>query len=759
MVTTVPVGKCGEEPMLTSGVRGKHPTVVGEASSQIGGGSDVVEKMSSVGREAIALTLQGADTVVIPTEVWEDATNGFKYALVGFVFCSNPFLGRVKRFARANWGDESGVRVSQLNDGIFMLNFTSEEKMCAALLRGTWTFDNRPFILKQWAEDEEYKCGSVEALPVLIRLPEIKAHLADSRILSMLCSRIRKPICTNKVTADGSSYNYARVCVEVYAEVGLQDSIQFQDPYGNNHVLPAMKEQERRAVKLKDMIDLNDNDKGCIEETPDLICQALGQREEADNLCSMVPDTQNVTIRQGNIDDTLQKVGGDIEDQNCRDKITEKFKLHLSKSAQKRARQKEKRNSGGEENRLLKDKTDSRAATSQKEDCGRTRGKDAKMKKVEKRKKDGEWIRREKVNCVALLKVKIKEDRWESIITSCCPNSSWKGLYISAHNGWSRILLLWDDDVVKISQLTRSSHYVCCVVHAGLVSVRVSFVYASNSPWDRIFMWLDLERQSRSFTGSWICLGDFNCVLSPNEKLNGGLVRDTYMEDLKKFISACDLSDIESSGFFYTWCNKNDLPENRIWCRAKVKWLREGDANTKFYHSILKGRRARNNIKTVLCKTGVVTTDQISIKREVTEYFKSILAETKECIRIKAEVINRGKKVADSQCRGLIREATDKEIWNVLCKIGIDKSPGPDGFSASFFRKNWSLVLSGVLAERLKGILPDIIDVAHGAFIQGRLIIGNVCMAQQLLSGYIQKSISERMAWKIDLRKAYDTVD
>ncbi|KAL9670344.1 hypothetical protein QQ045_007895 [Rhodiola kirilowii] len=430
------------------------------------------------------------------------------------------------------------------------------------------------------------------------------------------------------------------------------------------------------------------------------------------------------------------------------------------------------------------------------------------------------------------------------------------------------------------------------------------------------------------------------------------------MEDLKKFISDCDHSDIESSGFFYTWCNKSSLPENRIWCkldrvignsewfdqfpessvvylpptmsdhspvvvcwssrpvrkaafrycnfwenleeyadkvtnywrssrdcnnlfmvqdklkamkrmmknefvnvtrgmdrrvdllrenlceaqklaeqhptnstmlqreqelakefrkvkryqhifyqqRAKVKWLREGDTNTKYYHSILKGRRARNNIKSVLCNNRIMTSDHIS------EYFKSILAETKECNRIKAKVINRGNKVADSQCRSLIREATNKEIQNVLCKIEVDKSPGPDGFSASFFRKNWSLVgkefcngirhclkynalpkgvntaytawipktnlaihpsdfrpisccnvvykvLSGFLAGRLKGILPDIIDVAQGAFIQGRSIIGNVCMAPQLLSGYNRKSISERMAWKIDLRKAYDTVD
>ncbi|CAM8972188.1 unnamed protein product [Rhodiola kirilowii] len=230
--------------------------------------------------------------------------------------------------------------------------------------------------------------------------------------------------------------------------------------------------------------------------------------------------------------------------------------------------------------------------------------------------------------------------------------------------------------------------------------------------------------------------------------------------------------------------------------RANVKWLEEGDASTKYFYSILKGRRSRNNIKSVKCADGSVTTYHSSIKRELVCYFKDILAQTKECSSPKPEIINRGKKVDDSQCMGLVCEATNKEIWNALCKIGSDKSSGPDGFSVSFFKKNWNVVgrefcngirhclkhnalpkgmnaayislipktsnavepgdfrpisycnvtykvLSGLLAERLKGVLPGIIDVAQGAFIQGRSIIVNVCMAQQLVSSYNQKNISE----------------
>ncbi|KAL9687230.1 hypothetical protein QQ045_031629 [Rhodiola kirilowii] len=67
-------------------------------------------------------------------------------------------------------------------------------------------------------------------------------------------------------------------------------------------------------------------------------------------------------------------------------------------------------------------------------------------------------------------------------------------------------------------------------------------------------------------------------------------------------------------------------------------------------------------------------------------------------------------------------------------------------------------IIPGVLAGRLKDLMPDIINQAQGTFVKGRSIVGNVSVAQQLMVGYGRSNISERLAWKIDLRKAYDTV-
>lgn len=70
----------------------------------------------------------------IPMEDWRAATSKFGNALVGFVFGSNPPLGKVRGFVRSKWGGEDVVHVALLSEGIYLMNFKSEEKKNQALM-------------------------------------------------------------------------------------------------------------------------------------------------------------------------------------------------------------------------------------------------------------------------------------------------------------------------------------------------------------------------------------------------------------------------------------------------------------------------------------------------------------------------------------------------------------------------------------------------------------------------------------------------
>ncbi|XP_074306305.1 uncharacterized protein LOC141641547 [Silene latifolia] len=68
-------------------------------------------------------------------------------------------------------------------------------------------------------------------------------------------------------------------------------------------------------------------------------------------------------------------------------------------------------------------------------------------------------------------------------------------------------------------------------------------------------------------------------------------------------------------------------------------------------------------------------------------------------------------------------------------------------------------VISKLLCNRLAAILPNLINSSQSAFIKGRSIMGNILISQDLVRLYTRKSMSPRCMLKVDLRKAYDSIE
>ncbi|XP_056850253.1 uncharacterized protein LOC108824527 [Raphanus sativus] len=227
-----------------------------------------------------------------------------------------------------------------------------------------------------------------------------------------------------------------------------------------------------------------------------------------------------------------------------------------------------------------------------------------------------------------------------------------------------------------------------------------------------------------------------------------------------------------------------NLEEKILSQKAKVHWLGIGDGNNKQFHRAAKAREVRNAIREIHKEDGTIVETQEEIKEEAVRHFSTFLSHKPEDFVGIAE--DELKQLLDFECdetdmRLLDNEVSEEEIKKVLFSMAADKSPGPDGFTcvnstilALIPKKNDATkmgdyrpisccnvlykVLSKILANRLKRILPKFISTNQSAFVKDRLIMENVLLASELVKCYHKTTISSRCAVKIDISKAFDSV-
>ncbi|KAK4384071.1 hypothetical protein Sango_3094300 [Sesamum angolense] len=80
-------------------------------------------------------------------------------------------------------------------------------------------------------------------------------------------------------------------------------------------------------------------------------------------------------------------------------------------------------------------------------------------------------------------------------------------------------------------------------------------------------------------------------------------------------------------------------------------------------------------------------------------------------------------------------------------------------FTTGRLLKQVNTTILALIPKRLRLVLDKLISPSQNAFVPGRSIGDNILLAQELFAGYKRQGLPMRCALKVDLRKAYDTVE
>lgn len=143
--------------------------------------------------------------------------------------------------------------------------------------------------------------------------------------------------------------------------------------------------------------------------------------------------------------------------------------------------------------------------------------------------------------------------------------------------------------------------------------------------------------------------------------------------------------------------------------RAKSFNLNNLDKNSKFFHSIVKGASARNAISFIRREDSNITSDMITIIGDFATLYQDLFGRAKPREMVDWAEFREGPILSLEEQNCLAFPVTKDEIMEAIFRIGNNKAPSPDGFLASFFKKNWDLVgadmTDGVLELFEKGLL------------------------------------------------------
>ncbi|XP_027098892.2 uncharacterized protein [Coffea arabica] len=250
--------------------------------------------------------------------------------------------------------------------------------------------------------------------------------------------------------------------------------------------------------------------------------------------------------------------------------------------------------------------------------------------------------------------------------------------------------------------------------------------------------------------------------------------------------------------------------EEQYWSqKARVKWLRSGDRNSRYFHAVVRQRRAQGLIHRIKKSNGDWVDTDAEIASEAITYFSNLFAGPLEAA---SDMLHLIPPLITTEDNCMFEAAPNiEEVHQVVRAMDGDSAAGPDGFTGKFYTFAWEVIaqdvynavlsffygaelprfvtstsivllpkvsnpqdlsqfrpislcnffnklLSRILADRVAGVLPRIISPQQSGFVKGRNISENYLLAQEVVVGIGKKARGGNVVLKLDMSKAYDRV-
>ncbi|KAJ6369366.1 hypothetical protein OIU78_001686, partial [Salix suchowensis] len=168
-----------------------------------------------------------------------------------------------------------------------------------------------------------------------------------------------------------------------------------------------------------------------------------------------------------------------------------------------------------------------------------------------------EWTSTNGLHLIGLIEPRLESSKILNLNNSL-GFQGWNFVGNGDSNNTSRILVGWNTCKYSMQITESAPQWITCQASdiSNNESIFISFVYGHNNPADRKCLWDYLQRQSSRYAlQPWVILGDFNAILSTNDRMGGSQQWPSYMDDFHSCLQQASLINVPYSGIHLTWHN------------------------------------------------------------------------------------------------------------------------------------------------------------------------------------------------------------
>jgi exonuclease III len=162
-------------------------------------------------------------------------------------------------------------------------------------------------------------------------------------------------------------------------------------------------------------------------------------------------------------------------------------------------------------------------------------------------------VNEKKPNLVFLMETKLRQKKMEIVRIKLGFHNMFVVDCVGKSGG---LALLWESDFdIEIQNFTR--RHINAVIRSPMNAEQWKFscIYGHPETAKRHESWTLMKHLAELAPEPWVCLGDFNEVVSMEEKRGGSERHRTQMRAFQQALEECSLSDLGYSGPKYTWQN------------------------------------------------------------------------------------------------------------------------------------------------------------------------------------------------------------